>query len=403
MAGSSTRREFLGQAAGVAAGAAMMGVGPSALAQTRSAMEQPAGKKLNLLMLGGTGFLGPHVVWRAVERGHTVTLFNRGRTGPEMFPDLEHIEGDRYSDLSNLEAAVADGRTWDGAVDTFAYVPSVVTDMMNVIADAVGHYSLVSTISVYPSNDTPGADESAPLAEISDEEAAAIPTHREVGVNYGAMKARCEQAGEAGMPGRITNVRAGLIVGARDTTGRFTYWPVRASEGGTMIGPGNPSDPLQVIDVRDLANFIVLSIEKKLSGPYNAISPAGHFTIGDVVNTSVKVANAGTEVEWIDADFLAANGVQAWQHMPAWVSPTTEGYAGFGMMDCSKAMSAGMTIRPLKETIESALEYYRTRGPEIAAERGEEFGAQWLRSVRGGLPAEQEAEVLKAWAERDNG
>jgi 2'-hydroxyisoflavone reductase len=403
MSGSNTRREFLGQAAGVAAGAAMMGVPSTVLAQTRSAMDQPADKKLNLLMLGGTGFLGPHIVWRAIERGHNVTLFNRGQTGPEMFPDLEHIQGDRYADLSGLESAIADGRNWDGAIDTFAYVPSVVTDMMNVIADAVGHYSLVSTISVYPNMDTPGANETAPLAEITDEMAAGIPTHREVGAHYGAMKARCERAGEAGMPGRIANVRAGLIVGSRDTTGRFTYWPVRATEGGTMIGPGSPSNPVQVIDVRDLANFIVLSIEKKLSGAYNAVSPAGKFTIGEVVDTSIKVADAGTEVEWIDADFLEAEGVQPWQHMPAWVSPTTEGYAGFGQMDCSKAMGAGMTIRSMKETVASTLEYYRTRGPELIAERGEEFGVQWHARVRGGLPAEREAEVLKAWFDRDNG
>lgn len=402
MSGSNTRREFLGQAAGVAAGAAMMGFSPSVLAQG-GGVAGPAKKKLNLLMLGGTGFLGPHIVWRAIERGHSVTLFNRGQTGPDLFPDMEHIQGDRYSDLSNLESAVADGRKWDGAIDTFAYVPSVVTDMMNVIADAVGHYSLVSTISVYPDMATPGADETAPLAEVSDEVAANIPTHREVGANYGAMKARCERAGEAGMPGRIANIRAGLIVGARDTTGRFTYWPVRASEGGTMIAPGSPSDPVQVIDVRDLANFIVLSIEKKLSGPYNAVSPAGMFNIGDVVNSSIEVAEAGTEAEWIDADFLSANGVQGWQHMPAWISPTTEGYEGFGQMDCSKGMAAGMTIRPMKDTVASALEYYKTRGPEITAERGEEFGAQWHRQVRGGLPAELEAQVLKAWFDRDDG
>lgn len=392
-----TRREFLGESA---AFAAAMGIAPMALAQGKAAMTGRAPKPLDLLMLGGTGFLGPHIVWRAQERGHNVTLFNRGRTGPDLFPDLELIEGDRYADLSNLKSAVEEGRTWHGAIDTFAYVPSVVTDMMDVIRDAVQHYTMVSTISVYTGFDTIGADESAELAEISDEVADGIPTHREVGVNYGAMKARCEKAGEAGMPGRIANVRAGLIVGPRDTTGRFTYWAVRGAEGGTMIAPGDPKDPIQVIDVRDLADFIVLAFEKKLSGPYNAISPAGHFAIGDVVESAIRVGDAGTKAEWIDADFLAAHGVNGWQHMPAWIAQSTPGYAGFGTMNSEKATKAGMTIRPMDETMRATLEYYRTRGPEITEERGEEFGAQWRQSVRGGLPKELEAQVLEAWNSR---
>ena len=392
-----TRREFLGESA---AFAAAMGMAPMAYAQGRAAMTGKAPKKLDLLMLGGTGFLGPHIVWRAQERGHNVTLFNRGQTGPDLFPDMDLIEGDRYSDLSNLKSAVEEGRTWHGAIDTFAYVPSVVTDMMDVIKDAVEHYTLVSTISVYADFGTVGADESAPKAEISDEVAAGIPTHREVGAHYGAMKMRCENAGEAGMPGRVANVRPGLIVGPRDTTGRFTYWAVRGSEGGTMIAPGEPKDPVQIIDVRDLADFIVLAFEEKLSGAYNAISPAGHFSIGDVVDSAIKVGDAGTKAQWVDADFLAAQGVNGWQHMPAWISPTTPGYEGFGTSNCQKATKAGMTIRPMDETMRATLEYYRTRGPEIEAERGEEFGAQWGQSIRGGLPAEQEKQVLEAWNSR---
>lgn len=400
MTGRSTRRAFLGQAAGTAAAAAVMGLSPSAMAQMRGRMSQPADKKLKLLMLGGTGFLGPHIVWRAQERGHEVTLFNRGQTGPDMFPDLEHLQGDRYSDLASLESAIAEGRKWHSAIDTFAYVPSVVTDMMKVISGSIDHYALISTVSVYASSDEAGADESAPLAEVTDEVASGITTHREVGMHYGAMKARCEQAAEAGMPGKVANIRPGLIVGPRDTTGRFTYWPVRASEGGTMIGPGSPEDPTQIIDVRDLADFIVLSIEKNLAGEYNAISPAGHYTMGDLLNASVKVADAGTEIEWVDADFLTGRGIQAWQQLPCWVPTTMEGYAGFGMTDCSKATKAGMTIRPIEETVRATLEYYKTRGPELAEERGEEFYAQWKQRVRGGLDPEIEKEALEAWRTR---
>lgn len=348
-------------------------------------------------MLGGTGFLGPHIVWEAQARGHEVTLFNRGQTGPELFPDLEHIEGDRYTDLSGLEEAVKGGRTWDSAIDTFAYVPGVVTDMMDVIADAVRHYALISTVSVYASSDEPNADETAALAEVSDDVAANIPTHREVGMHYGAMKARCERAAEERLPGRVANIRPGLIVGPRDTTGRFTYWPVRVSEGGTMIGPGSPNDPTQVIDVRDLAAFIVHAIEQNLAGAYNAISPAGKFTIGDVIDACNTVAKADTEVMWIEPDFLTSHGVQPWQHMPAWISTSTPGYAGFGTTDCSKAMQAGMTIRPMVETARATLEYYKTRAKEIEEERGEEFAEQWRRQIRGGLHPEREKEVLAAW------
>lgn len=397
MNGMSTRRTFLGQAAGVAAA---LGLSPMALAQARSVMTGRAPKALDLLMLGGTGFLGPHIVWRAQERGHNVTLFNRGQTGPDLFPDLDLINGDRYSDLSGIESAVKDGRTWHGAIDTFAYVPGVVTSMIGALGAAIQHYTMVSTVSVYADSDTPGADESAPLALVSDEVAAGIATHREVGEHYGAMKARCEKAGEGLMPGRFASIRAGLIVGPRDTTGRFSYWPVRATEGGTMIGPGDGTDPIQVIDVRDLADFIVLCFEQKLDGPFNAISPAKMFTIGDVVASANRVADAGTEVEWVDADFLEQHGVQAWQHMPAWVPPTAPGYAGFGLSSCERATKAGMAIRPMDETMRATLEYVNTRGPELAAERGEEFGQQWRRQIRGGLPPEMEAQVLKAWFER---
>lgn len=392
-----TRREFLGQAAGAVA---LAGFAPTALAKAGSMMSGKAAKPLNLLMLGGTGFLGPHIVWRAIERGHTVTLFNRGKTGPDLFPDLDLIEGDRYTDLSNLKAAVADGRTWHGAIDTFAYVPGVVTSMAEALGKSVEHYSLVSTISVYSDYSTPSADESAPLAEISDEVASGIPTHREVGEHYGAMKARCERAADETMPGRVANVRPGLIVGPRDTTGRFSYWPIRGTEGGTMIAPGDPKDPIQVIDARDLANFVVLCFEQKLTGAYNAISPAGMFTIEDVVKNAIEVGDAGTEAEWIDADFLAAHGVNGWQHMPAWISPSTPGYAGFGLASCERATKAGMEIRPLAETMKATLEYVNTRAPELAAERGEEFVNQWRRQVRGGLPPELETQVLAAWKSR---
>lgn len=164
-----------------------------------------------------------------------------------------------------------------------------------------------------------------------------------------------------------------------------------------MIGPGTPNDPTQVIDVRDLAAFIVHAIEQNLAGAYNAISPAGKFTIGDVLDACHTVAQADTEVMWVESDFLTSQGVQAWQHMPAWIPTSMEGYAGFGTTDCSKAMQAGLTIRPMEETARATLDYYRTRAKELEEERGEEFAEQWRRQVRGGLDPEREKEVLAAW------
>jgi 2'-hydroxyisoflavone reductase len=393
---TTSRREFLA-CAGAAAGVLVAG----GLAPKPRSSPERRGSPLKLLILGGTGFLGPHVVWDALEHGHEVTLFNRGQTNPELFAEIETLTGDRYGDYASLQAEIAKGRRWDGVVDTFAYVPKVVEDAIGVLGPGIGRYVLISTMSVYAGNDTPGADESDTLAAVSDETAAAIPTHREVGANYGAMKARCEAAAERLMPGRVANLRPGLICGPRDTTGRFSYWPIRAAEGGTMIAPGRPSDPIQIIDVRDLARFTVRCIEQGIAGVYNAITPEGELTIGAAVDASIQAAGSGAEAEWIDAGFLASQGVQAWQHMPAWVSSSTPGYAGFGRQSSARAHAAGLTCRPALETARGVLEYFRTRGPELEAERGAEFVAEWRRTVRGGLPAEREAEVLAAWLKQN--
>jgi 2'-hydroxyisoflavone reductase len=388
------RRDFMVQAGGMAVGAAMAS---SAFGLVRRQDAANGGGKMKILILGGTGFLGPHMVNRAVDNGHSVTLFNRGRSGPDLFPDLEHIEGDRYSDLSGLEQAVADGRTWDAVIDTFTYVPKTVTDAMDALLPAMGQFLVVSTTSVYASSDEPNADEDAPLATVTDDVAAGIETHQQVGMHYGAMKARVEKAAEERMPGKVTVVRPGLIVGPRDTTGRYSYWPIRASEGGRMIAPGSGDDHIQVVDVRDLADFIVLCCEKRHFGVFNAVNPAGSRTIRDTVESCLRVTKAGTEAEWIPAEFLAANGVQAWQHMPAWVPNDAPGYAGFGKMSTERAEKAGLKTRDLDDTHRAILGYYTTRGAEIAAERGEEFAANWRQQVRGGMPPEKETEVLAAW------
>ena len=389
----STRREFMGQAGAVTAG---MLVASSAL----GGMVFAKPKKMKILMLGGTGFAGPQMVKRAIANGHEVTLFNRGKTAPDMFPDLEHVQGDRYTDLSGLEKLVADGREFDAVIDTFTYVPKTVTDTMDILLSSMGQYIVISTTSVYANRTNVGMDEGGEKARVSDEIAAGIKTHREVGQHYGAMKVRVEEAAEQRLPGKVCIIRPGLIVGERDTTGRYSYWPIRATEGGTMIGPGSGKDYVQYIDVRDLGDFTIHCIEQKHMGAYNGISPAGERTSRDMVESSVRVAKkygASTEVEWIDEEFLEANGVNAWQHMPAWVPNSVEGYEGQGQLSTAKSIKAGLKTRNIDDTAEATVNYYMNRGLEIREERGHEFYEKWAKRVRGGLDAAKEQEVLKLW------
>ncbi|MBM4111977.1 MAG: NAD-dependent epimerase/dehydratase family protein [Phycisphaerae bacterium] len=410
----NTRREFIVQVGTTAMGAALIPASMArALAQGAApvaggakpdakpgAGAAPSGKR-SLLILGGTGFLGPQVVRHARDRGYEVTLFNRGKTAPDLFPEVEHIEGDRYSDLDGLKKAVADGRKWDCVVDTFTYVPKTVTDAMDILLPAMGQFIVVSTISVYASNDEPNANEDAKLAEVADDIAAGIDTHEKVGQHYGAMKARVEKAAMERFPGKVTIIRPGLIVGPRDTTGRYSYWPVRGSEGGRMIAPGTGDDFIQIVDVRDLGEFTVHCAEVPHFGVFNAVNPAGTRTIRDVVDAAVRSGGDKAQPVWISEEFLKQNGVSAWQHMPAWVPKSADGYAGIGQTNTDRAVKAGLKTRDLADVNAAILEYYRVRGAEIEAEKGAEFAAQWRRRIRGGLAPEKEKEVLTAWDSRD--
>lgn len=241
-----------------------------ACARGKAAGPAAPGAPMRILVLGGTGFLGPHFVAAARAQGHQLTLFNRGRSNPgrfagEEFADIEQLRGDRKSDLSALEG----DRQWDAVLDTSAYIPADVTRSARLLAPRVGQYLMVSTISVYAASDTPGQDEDAPLATLAD------PTVTEVtGETYGGLKALCERAAEAELPGRTTIVRPGLIVGPGDTTDRLTYWPARADRGGEILAPGTPDDPTQFIDVRDLADFLLLALERRHTGIFNAGTPS---------------------------------------------------------------------------------------------------------------------------------
>ncbi len=376
----STRRQFLRH---TLAGATMLGAGlpPSPLLPALAARSAPPpSRKLKLLILGGTRFLGPHTVEAALARGHQMTLFNRGKTNPQLFPKLEKLRGDRYGDISALR-----GRTWDAVIDTFTYVPRVVERSARLLADAVGQYVVISSISVYPNYKLIGMDETAPVATLPPEQVAKVKTHRDVtGDNYGALKALCEQAAERAMPGRVTNIRPGLIVGPRDPSDRFTYWPVRVSRGGEVLAPGTPRDFVQFIDVRDLAAWIVTCVENRIVGIYNADAPAGSITMGRMLAACKDAAAGNATCTWVPADFLARHKVRPWADMPVW-SPAVGDDIGFGRVSTRKAVKCGLKFRPLVDTARDTLRWFRSLP---AKRRGH---------LRAGITPEREKQVLAAW------
>ena len=364
----TSRREFLRNAAAVAA------VAPFSASR---AYADPPATKLKLLIMGGTGFLGPHIVLAATSRGHTMTLFNRGKTHPGLFPDLEKLHGDRKTDLSVLE-----GRKWDAVIDTSAYIPGDVTRSATLLGPNVGQYLLISTVSVYAKLDKPGLDESAQLATTDDPNAEKVTNE-----NYGALKALCEKAAATSAPGKVTVIRPGLIVGPGDATDRFTYWPVRVARGGEVLAPGKPSDFVQFIDARDLADFIVLCLETKTLGTFNADAQAGSITIGQLLDTCKSVSKSDARFTWADAKFLEEQKIAPWSDMPVW-APAEGDDAGFGRVSAAKAKAAGLRYRPLADTVSDTLTWFRTEPAEHQAK------------LKSGLTPEREAEALKAWHAR---
>jgi 2'-hydroxyisoflavone reductase len=368
----TTRRQFL--ASSLAAAVALGLSGP-----TRGKSTNP----LKILVMGGTGFLGPHFVEAARARGHAITLFNRGKTNPGRFADrsdVEQLHGDRKTDLAALE-----GRKWDAVLDTSAYLPADVTRSASLLAKAVDHYLIVSSISVYAKMDTPGMDESSPVAVLAD------PAVTEVtGETYGGLKALSEQAAQAAMPGRVTVVRPGLIVGPGDTSDRFTYWPARAARGGEILAPDSPSAPVQFIDVRDLADFLLRLLEQRTLGTFNADAQADSITLGRLLDTSLAVAAAKTppapagKLTWVPTGFLMEHKVMPWSDLPVWI-PAQDDSAGAGRISNAKALAAGLSYRPLEATVRDTLAYWES----LPAER--------RAKPRAGLSAEREAEVLAAW------
>jgi len=337
---------------------------------------EAADRRLKLLILGGTAFLGPATVEAALARGHEITLFNRGRTNPHLFPELEKLVGDRKDDLAALR-----DRQWDVVIDTSGYVPRHVAMSAELLAPGVGHYVFVSTCSVYADFDTVGLDETSPVATLDD------PTTEEVtATTYGGLKALCEQAAEAAMPGRVTSVRPGLIVGPRDRSDRFTYWPVRIERGGEVLAPEGPEVFTQFIDVRDVAEFLVVCCERRQSGVFNADAPASTLTLGGMMDTCRDVTGVRADLTWVDPAFLAEHEVAPWSDLPCWMPRSEE--VGFGTIRTEKARSAGLGMRPLPVTVADTLTWWH----EQPADR--------RQNLRSGLAPAREAEVLAAWHAR---
>ncbi|MFO0974385.1 MAG: NAD-dependent epimerase/dehydratase family protein [Phycisphaerae bacterium] len=338
----------------------------------------PAPRPLKLLILGGTGFLGPHTVEAARARGHTLTLFNRGKTNPQLFPDIEKLHGNRDGDLKALQ-----GRTWDAVVDNSGYVPRVVRASAELLARNVRQYVFISTMSVYSDLAKLNQDETAPVGKIADEKFEKITAE-----SYGPLKALCEQAAEKALPGRTLNIRPGLIVGPGDPSDRFTYWPVRVDRGGEVLAPGAAADPVSYIDVRDLAEFIVHAVETGFHGVCNAVGPAdGHITMGALLAACQAAAPKPATLTWVETEFLAAQSVQAWSDMPVWL-PSTGETAGFASYSNRRATQAGLKFRPVEATVRDTLAWFKAQ-PEARRAK-----------LRAGIDAARETKVLAAWHSR---
>lgn len=321
---------------------------------------------MKLLLIGGPRFLGYAIIENALEKGWEVTTFNRGKTEPELFPDIEKLIGDRNGDLSILQ-----GRSWDAVIDTCGYFPRQVKATTSLLKDAVEHYTFISSVSAYRDYESKGIDETYPVGELQDGDIDEINED-----TYGPLKAVCEKIAEEQMPGRVMNVRPGLIVGPRDPSDRFTYWPNRIARGGNVLAPGHPGIPVQIIDVRDLAQWLVVSAERRIVGTFNATGPEFPLTIADVFYKCKEVSGSDAKFIWAPEEFLLKEGVIPFTEMPLWVP---EAMIGMMQVSIERAVEKGLGFRSLRETVEDTLKWRESR------------------ELKCGLPVNRENELLEKW------
>jgi len=415
-----SRRDVLrGALAGAVLGAAPLS---ACMRPQPGAPQNVSAKKRRILILGGTGFLGPKTVAAAVARGHEVTIFNRGKR--EKLLPLEakalHLYGNRDPDLPADDERGADGkllhpdgspkgleqlvgRQWDVVIDNSGYYPRMVSASAQLLAKHAELYIYISSISAYETTPADQGDETTALATLADPKVETMGKDFE---NYGGLKALCEQAAEAALPGRTAVVRPGYIVGPGDPTDRFTYWPIRIARGGEVLAPGAPDDPLQWIDVRDLADWLVTLAEHGTAGRFNAVAPAHPGRWGEVLETCVAAAGSDAKLVWVPATWLEQNGMGGEDAFPIWVAPTGK-FAGFHRWSNERAKAAGLTFRPIADTVKSLLTWYpgevdrRVRVTrelvEAAKAKGQPPPAGDPSALRAGPTHEQEQEMLAKW------
>jgi len=367
-----TRRHFIKLSVG-AGSVVGLGIGSTKLIAEKSV------KPLRILILGGTGFTGPYQVRYALSRSHKVTTFNRGKTHPGELPnEVEQLIGDRNGQLDTLK-----DRQWDVAIDYPTTLPAWVRDAGQVLKGNVERYVFISTISVY-ADTSKGIDETAPLAQYDGPDACneTLEAMRASGYKtYGPLKALSEKEAEKWFPGKTLIIRPGLIVGPGDETDRFTYWTVRIDRGGEVLAPGTPTDPVQFIDARDLAEWTIRMAEKRGTRIYNATGPAKTLVIGDMLGGIKTALSSNANFTWVTAEFLKQQNVQAWSDMPVWAGDETE----LARTNISRALAKGLTFRPLAETARDTLAWFKSQPQDRQSH------------LRAGLTPEREAEVLTAW------
>jgi 2'-hydroxyisoflavone reductase len=362
------RRDFLKRAA-LVGGALSTGMAPGLLDHPMPHAAPRGRDPLRILILGGTGLIGPHLVHRALARGHHVTIFNRGRSEPGLYADefeqVEWLVGDRDGDLGALE-----GHRWDAVIDNSGYTPDQVRATARLLADSAGHYLFTSTRAVYTDFTHPVMDEDAPIG---------LPIPEEEWSGYGPLKALAEGEVQDAFPGANAILRPPIITGPLDGTDRFTYWYHRVDQGGRVLAPGDPSDPLQYLDVRDLVDFFVHLAEEGTTGIFNVEAPAAPLTSAEFLHGVRAITSSPVHFEWVDWETLEAHGLRGGAEIPGWRAPTGD-WLNYGRMDNSRAIAAGMTFRPLAVTAADTLEWWYGTGAD---------------RPRVGIPPEVEAEVLQ--------
>jgi 2'-hydroxyisoflavone reductase len=371
----TTRRRFI-QLTAASAGAVALN------ARSTKLFAQKSVKPLRILILGGTGFTGPYQVRYALSRGHKVTTFNRGKTHPGELPnEVEQLIGDRNGKLDPLK-----DRQWDVVIDNPTTLPAWVRDAAQILKGNVEQYVFISTVSVYGEVKT-GPDENAPTEkyEGADPYKETLEAMKAGGYKtYGPLKALSEREAEKWFPGKTLIIRPGLIVGPRDETDRFTYWPVRIDRGVEVLAPGSPDDPVQFIDARDLAEWTMRMVENRETGVYNATGPAKPLGIGGMLDGIKAALKPDAKFTWVSEEFLTEQKVQPWSDMPVWTGKES----GLARAKINRALSKGLTFRPLAETARDTLAWFKSLPQDRQSK------------LRAGLTPEREAEVLTAWSKR---